>query len=588
MIKVILEDYEFDLSNLGITVVEKNNMFRDQITKNFSYPFPVILTPEIAVHFGIADINNITSYKTKIPVKVLENNQFYDGYLKVTRIVGQKATTTLYYGHEVLEVYNKSLNTLPFVKEETTSIFTHAKTQTTKQWPEVGYNFVTIIDEEFSKKTDYSYFDGFINNTDTNGDYTQNTIITVDGEQVVANNNVLSPMPYLMELLKVGYETENKVMQGSFVDDAFNHKIVCLSDDYLEQFSTSELDVSSFDLPTLNYVFEQVVYSLYEKIYNSSLLGSYDFFFSVNLTKVQASYFKITVKHGDTVLYFLESQNQAVDIKETIAISKEAGNLSENITIEMVLLEQTESIKSQNFLKFEYKETKLNISGDSFDLSDFVPNVTFRELVNFVENFFNVDIDVTENIVYINYIDEVLPALIYDDHSKYEIPEPKRDVNKEKIFGLKYDDGSELYINKDGIIPSVNAALQNEVVTIDVPVIPLTTATKSDKKTAVNSTESTSFKLCLYNGLQNSMPLAVASINDRGLTIQDLYLKWESWLKVRTNSELYEDTFNAHVSERFSVNRGLIKYNKKHIVKEIQKKSINKNYNKVTLKFESF
>lgn len=587
MIKVLINDFELDLSSNGVNIIQKNNMFRDEITKDFSYPFNLILTPEIAVYFGILSIHNITNYKTKINVTVIEDNNYYKGYLKISKIIGKTATITLYYGHEILGVYNKFLNTLPFEKIEVNALVYFAENQVTKQWPDVSHNFVTIRDKAFSKNSNYSHFEGYLNNTNA-GTFYSNNYVVEDGVSVAANKNVLVPMPYLMEVLRVGYELENKVIKGSFVDDIFNHKILFLPDNYLEQFSTSELDVFSFNLSDYNYVADGVIYSFYKKEHNTHNSGSYRYDVNFNLNKEKASYFKLTIKQGSTVLYSAFSENKEVNISEVITININADNNTETVTLELVLHEQLENLSSNNFLKFEYQETKLNVYPNNYSLSSFMPNITFRDFVNFIENFFNVDIDVQDNVVYLNYIDELLPTIIYDDKSKYEIEEPKRDVDLEKVFCIKLDDDSALYVDKNGIVSDVNAANSNSLISIDIPAIPLKVNRENDITTAENTSKTTTIKLCLYNGLVGSLPLAVESINGRSLSLNSLYLKWKYWLKFRTNSEVIEDTFFAHVSENFSLKKGMYKYNKKHLIKEIQKKSVNKEWNKITLKFESF
>tara|TARA_R110002096_G_C14661308_1_gene728025 strand:+ start:26789 stop:28552 length:1764 start_codon:yes stop_codon:yes gene_type:complete len=587
MIKVLINDYILDLASTGVTIVEKNNMFRNEQTKSFSYPFPLILTDEIAIALGISDIKNICNYPTKINVTVIENSTYYSGYLKISKIVNKTANITLFYGYETLAVYDMLLNTLPFQKVNVADVKAFAKTQNSKQWPDATHNFVTIKDTDYVNNNDYSYFEGYINNT-LDGDFIENVFVTVDGNSVASNKNIMMPMPYLMEILKVGYAQENKVIKGSFVDDVFNHKIVYVPETHLEQFSTTQLDTFDFTTPTINYISGQIIYSSYKKQFVATFNGSYKLELKLDLPKEVASFFELKIDHGGTELFSLSSKDEEVHISETLTISVDDANSNLYVTFSLILKEQVKSIADYIFVKYEYQETKLNIFNNSYSLANFMPNITFRTFVNLIENIFNLDKNVQENVVYLNYIDDLLPTIIYDDHSKHETPIPIRFTDNEKVFALKFDDKQELFVNRNGIVPSTNASNLENVVSINMPIYPLKFSAAYGKATVVNTTENTTMKLCLYNGLVGLEPLAVEVLEGRNLQIKDIYKKWKTWLHFRTNSEIIEDSFFASVSENFNIKKGMTKYNKKHIIKEIQKKSINKNFNKITIKTETF
>jgi hypothetical protein len=587
MIKVLLNDYLLDLTNVGINTIDKNNMFRDEQTKSYSYPFPLILTDDIGRALGIPDIQNISNYLTTHHVKVLENSTFHDGTLNISKIVGKKANVTLFYGIEILAVYDMNLKTLPFEIINVSNVSSFAKSQNSKQWPEATHNFATVKDEEFEKKSDYKHFEGYLNKT-LNGNFVNNSFVLENEERVAANKNVLVPMPYLLEILRVGYAQENKVIKGSFIDDIFNHKIIFLPENYLEQFSTSVLDVSNFENPYLNYIVDDLIYSSYQKTYLADLSGSYKLDFKLDFTKEAAASFDLKIKQGNTVLFSVQSTNTEIHISETITVSSNTNNNTQ-ITFNLILLKQENSISEFNSLKYEYQETKLNIFSNTYSLADFMPDMNFRDYVNIIQNLFNLDLDVQENVVYLNYIDDVLPSIIYDKHEKHETPNPPTEVNSNKVFRLKYDDGTAIYVNKNGIIPSTNAENDPNLIKIDIPVIPLQTGSfDGEIITAKNTKETTSLKICLFGGLVGLEPLTIDSFRGRSLSIADIYKKFESWLRFRTNSEKVTHSFFAHVTENFNIKKGASKYNKKHIIREIQKKSVNKNWNKVTVKSETF
>ena len=587
MIKVIVDDFVLDLSRNGVTTVDKNNIFRDTITKSYTYPFSLIVTKEIARAFGFILENNIYNYPTKIDVIVLVDNKYHNGYLKVFKIVNRTASVSLFYGIETLPVYDKKLKTLPFeiVDEHDVKLF--AKTQNTKQWPEATHNFVTIKDPSFEGEESYDKYLGYVNNT-LDGNFIANEFETIEEETTVANKNVMIPMPYLMEVLKVGYAQENKVIKGGFVNDVFNHKIVIVPETILERYFTALYNDSNFTTPTSNYVSGDVVYSQYDKTYPAAIEGTFKLYFKINLPATVYSYFKLTIMHNNKVVYAGAFKDTDVNIEEEFLINVDPGDSTGIVSVSLRLLEQQDSISDYNFFKYEHQAEKLNLFANKYQLAIFMPDLTFRDFVNAVENLFNLDVDVQDNVVYLDYLADTLPNVLFNNFSKYDNQSPSREVNNDKVFGLKFADESSIYVNKNGVLPVSDPENLEDLVTIDIPVNPLKVEVSDGIKTALNVSDSSALKLCLYNGLVNDKPLAAESVNGRSLIISDFFKKWETWLKFRTSSEVIEDVFYAHVDEILDVKKGIIKYNKKHLLKEIKKTSKNKKYNKVTFVFESF
>ena len=582
MIKVLINDYLLDLSNIALNIVEKNNIFRDKITKTYSLPFYLNLTEDIGKALGMINISNIEDYETHTAVKVISNNNYYNGTFKISKIEGLKASVTLLYGSENLPVYEKQLKELPFEIINTIDLRAYAKTQILKNWPDATHNFVTVTNNDISADTNYDAFEGFVNNYEDDA-FKINTSTTIDTKEVYYNVNVMVPMPYIMEILKVGYAQEKLTLKGSFVDDTFNHKIVHVPDNYLEKFSMFQYQIYSFKNNTQKYIADNRVISEFSKTHNVASLGSYKLKFSINLNEIIAANFELKIKLGPQIIYEATSLNEEINIAEDLTINIDADSEYTQLSIVLKLNEQSESIEAFNLFEFEFQEGKLNVFPDTFNLANFMPDCTFKEYVDAIANLCNLDVDIIDNIVYLNYIETSMPNMVYDDHSAFEVPNPPREINKAKVFKLKYDDGSELSVNKNGIVYNSNVD-DDDLTTIDIPVIPLKVIDNEGKITAETTSDYTTLKLCLYNGLVNNKPLAVENINGRSLSISNIHsLFWKNWLHFRTNSEIYEDTFFAHVDSVFKISKGSSKYKKKHIIKEISKKSVNKKYNKVKI-----
>lgn len=587
MIKVIIDDYMLDLSNEALNIVEKNNIFRDNITKTYSLPFYLQLTEDIAVAFGMVSVKNITNYSTNIAVKVLVNNNYYDGTLKISQIVDLKATITLYYGSETLAVYSKNLKELPFEIVKTASITMFAQKQNEIAWPNATHNYVTIYNDEIQKKTNYENFEGFLNQTSA-GYYLTNYEQTVDDEIIYYNKNVLAPMPYLMEMLRVGYAEESLTMKGSFVDDSFNHKIVHIPDTYLEKFSVLQYEIYSFATNTYKYLSNNKVVSEYSKTHSLTSIGSYNLKIGLHLNEMLADDFDLQIKHGSALIYEAKSSRAPIDIEEQLTINRSSASDATELKIILKLNEQTESIEAFNLFEFEFQEGKLNVFPNTFALADFMPDCTFKQLVDCVANLFNLDVDIIDNIVYLNYIETSMKDIVFVNHQEFEVENPIRKINTSKAYKLKYANNTEIIIDKTGVIFN-NDVDAEDLTTIDLPVIPLEIIENEDKITGKFTADAATLKLCLYNGLVNEEPLAVETINNRSLALTNIYENcWKNWLKFRCNSEVYEDTYFAHVDAVLNITKGISKYKKKHIIKEISKTSINKDYNKVKIISETF
>lgn len=585
--KVIVNDFILDLTSKGVTSVEKNNVFRDNITKSFSLPFNLKLTKEISEAFGIIQINGVVNYKTKIPVVIFKASEYFNGYIKISKIIKQEVTLTLYYGRETLPVYDKKLNQLSFEKIDVVDVKTFAKKQNSKQWPQVTHNFVTVRDENFKENANYQNFEGYINNTN-NGNFISNSYQTVEEQQMLFNRNVMVPMPYLLEILKVGYLEENKVILGDFVDDVFNHKILHVPENHLERLSSITYNDTNFNQPTSSFVNSNNVFSSYALNYDTYSQGTYILDFKFEMPAHIAVFFDLKITQNETVIYSLKSENSAVSINETIIVNVDTENTTEFVNVSLTLREQIPSISKYNSFVFRLQDDKLNVFKNKYDLADFMPDITFREFVNEVENLFNLDVDVQDNVVYLNYLDKSLKKLIFEDKSIYQIEDPVRKIDDSKTFSLKLANDSEIFVGKNGVLPVTSSDGLESHTSIEIDVIPLTVQNIDGIKTANQVKETAALKLILYNGLVGNLPLAASSFNNRKLDINGFYSNWVNWLKFRTSSEIVEDSFYASTSEDFNIRKGLLKYNKKHVIKEVKTVTVNSRFNKVSIISETF
>ena len=586
-------NWQHDFTDRGISFNETSDYFSDQISKNFSFPFNVYLYEEIAVKLGLINIRNVKSKATKIYGYLIIDRNFYDAYIAINEIVGDKAELTLFYGKEVLPVFDKKLSTLPFpVINTITNLPEFAKAQISKTWPEATHNFVKVFRSEIKKQSDYELFNGFVNNYVNNlgtWEFPVNTIDVIDGQNVSVNRNVMVPFPYLLEILRVGFASEGLEIKGDFVNDEVNKKIVYIPKNFFEQFAVTQFENYSFTTYTNQETIAGKTINVYKHIHTPTNEGSFTLKMKLNLPDALATYFSLTVKQDNVVLYEAFSQNNDVTIDKTLEINIVNTNIYNDIEVELKLNAQNASIANFNSFAYEYKEGKLNVFPSVYTLADFMPDMIFRDFINRLKAWQNLKFDYTDNAVYINYLEKLLPILPFNDKSHLEQPEPGRTFSKNNLFKLTYPNKETILVDKNGQTYSETGFVKSEIEPMEIKVLPLSIRSNNDSVTAVYPEDEEDLMVCLYNGTIADEPLATDNINNRKLDLQHIYNeKWKQWIKFRANSETYKDSFFLHVTEDYNIKEGIFKYNKNHLITSIRKKRVNEEYWKVDVETETF
>ena len=578
MIKFQTPAWEWDLSNLGLSFNEASDYFSNKISKSFSFPANIKITDDVAIKLGLVNHNNVSSYTNKIYGYLTLDNAFYDAYISINDTDGETAEITFFYGKEVLSVFDKNLNELPFpIIIANGGLPSFAKTQISKFWPEATHNFPKIWREDIKQKANYSHFEYFINNYVNNSgwEFPVNTTDLIEGVNTVVNRNIMAPFPYLLEIFKIAFKSEGLEIRGEFVNDDLIKKILLVPKNYFEKFAVTQYDNYSFNLYTRQETISGKTVNVFEKIHTPTEEGSYSLKIRVNLSNAQAQYFSLTVVQNFVTLYEAKSTNKRVVINEEIDINIVNTDVFNPIKVELKLYSQHNSIAPYNNFTYEFKEGQLNIFPETYSLADFMPDINFREFINRIKTWFNLKFDYTENAVYINYLDNAIGALNFIDKSHLEQPKPKRKLSENNLFKLNYLNKQEVFFSKEGQIYSTTDFVDQETTKIPIEVLPLEVNENKGSVTAIYPEDDEDLMFCLYNGLLGNEPLAVDKINNESLNLQDVVNKcWVNWLRFRANSETYKDSFQMHVSETLNIKEGIFKYNKNHLIKTKRTKRI--------------
>ncbi|MFC0605883.1 hypothetical protein [Winogradskyella pulchriflava] len=595
MIKFSTVAWDWDLTNFGLTFTEENDYFTETTTKSYSFPTSVKLTQEISEKLGLVEFEGATDYASKIYGTLQIDNTFYDAYLSINEIEDDTAEITFFYGKETLSVFDKKLKDLPFpVTIATPDLNTFALSQLDTAWPTATHQFVKVFRDDLSSKSNYKHFEYFLNNTkyddiEEEWYFQENANETIDEEVVAVNKNVMVPMTYLLEVLKVGFKSEGLEIRGQMVQNEFIKKLLLVPQNFMEQFASSQYLNYSFSAYTSQTQVNGQTINIYKQSHTPTNVGSFELKIRINMSSLMAQYFKLTVVQDGVTLYEAFSENATVVINETLDINIINTNIFNDIDVELHLVQQSESIASYNHFTYEYKEGQLNIFPTVYTIADYLPDLTFREFFNRIKSWLNLDVIYSDNAVYLDFLENNLPNFTFKNRSHLQDTKPKRITNTNNLFKLHYPNDEFVLVNKTGQTYNESDFNTSEISTIPFELQPLQVRDNYNIVTAMYPEDEEDIMLILYNGTIAGENLAIQSYNNQTLTAQDVYNHfWKLWLQFRANAETVKDNFKMHYTEAINIKEGEYKYNTKRLIVSIRKQRLSTEWYNVEMTAETF
>ncbi|KZS41922.1 hypothetical protein AWE51_00300 [Aquimarina aggregata] len=584
MIVFITEDWQLDLTDHKITFVEENSLFFDYFVSGYSLPFSILISDELALQLGFVSENNITDYETRYQGVLQQDGSFSPAILVLDEYDGERLSGSFVYGNQTIPLLDTKLSDLPFPVISTEDIEVHAKSVIEKGFPEVGYNFPMIIDKEFDQKTNYENFEGILNKY-TGTAYVRNSRVVTGDEEIIYNRNVITPYPYILEILKVGFEHAGLSYAGDFFSDPLNSKLIWDTGIFLEQLFSPLPPSFRFGRAITNVIEGNNVVSSFRSVVNINSLGSYTIKAYLNLPDdMFVREYTISIK--GKVVY--ESSLQRLDKLLTINMEKveDFGVLE----LKMIIVRYNEvtsidDVSKYNNFTFWSNDGQLNVFPDSFTLADVMPSMTFSTFLNKLKNWFNLDIDFQYDTVTIDYVEQKFLETTFRDETHLEAEKYSKKSNKNKGYELK-DSQDTIYVDKSGIVKDLSKIKKENIVTINTGVSVMKIENNREVFTA-RRLENSEFRVLLYDGLQNGLPVAVSSIDDQDISLISMYNRlWKNWIRFRIHSETIKDKFKCDIYEDLNTNEGRYKYNKKQLVKKISKRRIDRDVWEVRVESE--
>jgi len=588
-----LTNHKIDLSRFGVSLNEESSLFSDNIYKSYSVPFSIPAEEEIIEMLGLPDLDNITDVDTSVRGKIILPYTYYDAILFLGEIQGGQIECEISYGDAELAVYDRDLKDLPWpvqlVPEFGYGIEVNTKIVST--WPRYAYNYPRVYDASIKEKSNYEAFRGFIN--DHNGITPVFNDVDNSGEEpIYYNYNVLAPFPYLLEILRFGYLQEGKTISGELFDDEIMKQALYIPQNFLEKFKGSEYLAFSFSTPS------EIVagdFGLYERSFTPEKVGTYEVDYKLNIDPVAASYFKFriyqqdpNVSYNKTILLENNSTNNRVRISDKLKVNVTTENQFHPIVIEIKLNYRAESIEGMNQFEYSFQAGKLNEFPSSFSLSDFVPDMTFGEYVNELKNWLNLDIDIQDSNVEINYTQNSILKKQREDHRHLEIPKPRKTHNSNRFYKLTYANGEQVMYNKNGQVFSELDEKGADVIEIKMDVQPAVVEQNDDIITAVVPDKRSKIDFCLFKSpgllVNDCAPETANELSQQN----NFNRNWSEWLKYRVHSKTFKESFECSVHEQIHINELSFKYNELHVIKKLKKKYQSEKTMKVDLESETF
>ena len=531
------------------------------------------------------DQNNISDYQTRFEGVLQQDDNFTPAVLEITGVRDRRLSGSFVYGNSNLPLLDIKLSELPFPVIHTDNIRTHAQEIIEKQYPETGYNFPMIIDPEYQQRTNYELFRGVINYYD--GDtYKVNNFTTDDesGESIPANYHVLTPFPYILEILRVGFNYAGLSFGGDFISDPNSRKLIWDTQKELEQLNSL--------IPSFHHVTTpestEIINGYEESEYSVSVTMPYAIGHELRMFLKLPEHLEVLeykVSFDDKTIY--SSTLRKLDVKRSLSVSESQRGKDIIVTLKLrntIADEAIGDISQFNFFNVWQDDGTLNVFPNSFTLSDVLPDMAFGTFLNKLKNWLNLDIKFRHDAVVMDYVEQKFIESSFIDESHLQAETFTKDFNNNIGYRLKFAD-KDLYVSNRGLVEDLTEYKSQNIRPIDLGVHMMNVQGKLDIRSA-RRIQNSDFQVLVYDGLQRSvfgfiekfLPLAIQDVDGVAFYPEDIYERfWSHWLRFRTNSETIKERFDADIFEKLTTEQGKYKYNKKMLVKKITKRRKNEN-----------
>lgn len=626
--KFINPNFEIDLLDYQIDITKENQWFSSSLFVEYSLPVEIDLDEDYDKAFGLISHINAHLNQKVFDGKIFIGNEIREAKLILISIK-RKLKIKFKFGYEQFPNFGKKLKELPLeiYNLEGESIYQHALNKLNASYLESNYVFPQAIPPKNKFNTsseDFESFLGLINNYKNNA-FVENTFNVAEAKS--ENKNIMQPMPYLIHVLKKGFEDVGFTLSGDILmDDKVLKSVITEVSDYYTQINSDQYEwivnpenYQSIDRgPNSSYFNSPAIYysefipdtpGLYRVAGNNNVRTALNIF-----SDVGAFNSRLYWSNLDGVSNILSESYSSIDvflftknIDIYIQVSQANIDAGHKLVFESKHLPYANNedyindvIDPINVLDLTFTKlagydsngdyTNTLVEPSIVDLTKVVPDVSFGDLVKAVLIWRNMDITVSDSVVYINKVSKVINKTVTTSLENHNVQYPTRNFQEEKKLLLKYEDvESEDYTYDQVMVTSqgffINDINEEEITdhyVINLLPLPLKQF-EGEAVIDVFLENNSKIKLMLYDGLQDGQPNGLTNQSILIPSIyQDCYTEWFSFM---LNSTEFMWTITLPIDQAFklSVYEKFVAYQMKHLSKQLQIKKRNRNYADITL-----
>ncbi|WP_271407386.1 hypothetical protein [Tenacibaculum soleae] len=616
MHKIVNDQFELDLTNYQLSLVEENKWFTNNSFTKFSFPFSIYLTDELIKVFGyFLDDRNIF-LKTTFDVFYFFGDKKERAIFEIESQVGKTLDATLRFGFDELQNWDKKLSELPLEVTQINDIITHAKTIIPLSWPDVNYNYPQIYTDKYDEDEDVKFnYNSAINKYDGTNFWKNK-----HSDDYYPNHNIIQPTPYLLHVLQQGFLDAGFVLRGDILNHPLIKKIVLYADlDYFKKIKPLNHNVIfTYDDPvsSVHPVAVGFGYSLGKyKRYNLNKSAKYKVTGYVWVTK-GSTIGQYSLRYKNTVISSYTNSGTSTangtakryDIDEVFYTDSDEDMSLQTIDVLVIAKDAFKSDGDPNIVSLQV--TRITESGADFptiiemyndvNLKRSVPNVTFGKLVTEVNKLFNLELDPRGTDMYVNLINNQINYNDSVDLSEHLVSKPKKKFNTLQSLLLKYNQPNnesykyeEVYQDKSSIEIGYNLG-NSSTDKVEVDLLPLfqinygiNYGNQSQIRTAHSFDLSGADKiyLAIYGGLIDGLntteeiePVLMPQIYD------DFHKKFFSF---KLNAVSYSWSFKMYLEKLLKLKKKVYAYGRYHVIKELEKQEISKDLFEVEINTET-
>lgn len=639
MLYFIISDngLKIDLSHLDVTFNETNDWFTKEFSSAYSFPVKV----PVKLFSGIVDFHyNSVVVKKQFTGKLFRNGELVDATLKLQEKKGDFVECIIFSGLEDFPNFDKKLAELPlfYLDLEGMPIKTHALEVITKNFPETPYNFFMLHTDQYDSD-EFNGFQKIINNFH-DGEFVENTLEEETNIDVI--RNIMQPLPYLMYVLKKGFEDAGFELAGDILTIPDLQKAVIVSPgDYFESLKREEIPfrfrINEWDEEA--YVKNTVQHVLFNKTIVVERKGDYILHGNVHTLRCITSA-GVPVPISDifigvykvsggvpVVLDFIETDapsgsggpvlwhERLYTRNYDIPVSLEAGDIIQITKVEPrrdyipPFLENYPEAVSLSLYPVRYRNPDGSpiisvLDLDFIDLKRCVPDMTFGDLVTQIRALKNLDFIPEGKKIRMDYITPKLSRNDALNLSKFDTEEPSVIYNDERSYELFFTDGKarpeyyeSAFVDRSGVVYE-NYTLLKTTDPVEIDMLPLPVIDRGGVLTAYDlDAEKSKLRLAFGNAVsepESDIPaeLPVCFFNEK-TTIRNIYQDhYRRWLNFLLHAQTFQFEFIGTLEDLRSlfIKKIIYAYSCHHVISELEKQHLliaDQQYQRVNLKMES-